>query len=141
MARAKRKGAAPRPSAKAPAGGSTGSSRSSRSRGPSAPADPVPGSESGEPPGVDPGRGASFEARLARIEHIVDRLDQGELTLEESLSVFEEGVALTKQCWSELEAAEQRVEILVREGGAWSERPFDAPEADELEEREEEEEY
>ena len=78
-------------------------------------------------------RGPRFEARLERIEQIVDRLDQGELSLEESLSVFEEGVALSKQCWSELEAAEQRVEILVREGGAWSARPFDA--ADDADDR------
>ncbi|MBW2273742.1 MAG: exodeoxyribonuclease VII small subunit [Deltaproteobacteria bacterium] len=86
----------------------------------------MPAQEPGEGPGSEPGDGPCFEARLERIEQIVDRLDQGELSLEESLSVFEEGVALSKQCWTELEAAEQRVEILVREGGAWSARPFDA---------------
>jgi len=88
--------------------------------------------EAGEERGEEP----SFEASLERLEHIVDRLDQGELSLEESLSVFEEGVALSKECWSELEAAEQRVEILVQESGAWAARPFDTSEDEELEEEE-----
>jgi len=66
-----------------------------------------------------------FEAALERLEDLVDRLEDGELELEESLEVFEQGVALSKQCATKLEAAEQRVEQLVRSGGAWLARPFD----------------
>ncbi len=66
-----------------------------------------------------------FEKALSRLEHVVDRLEQGDLELEESLAAFEEGVRLSKRCVSQLDAAEQRVEILMREGGTWLARPFD----------------
>jgi exodeoxyribonuclease VII small subunit len=81
-----------------------------------------------------------FEAALERLEAVVDRLEQGDLELEESLAAFEEGVRLSKRCASQLDAAEQRIEVLVREGGKWLARPFAAsdeaedepdPEADE----------
>lgn len=67
----------------------------------------------------------SFEAALERLEGLVDRLEDGDLELEESLEVFEKGVALSKQCASKLESAEQKVLQLVREGGEWLTRPFD----------------
>lgn len=67
----------------------------------------------------------TFEAALERLEGLVDRLEDGELELEESLEVFEQGVALSKQCASRLEAAERRVDELVRSGGEWLTRPFD----------------
>lgn len=67
----------------------------------------------------------SFEAALERLEGLVDRLEDGDLELEESLGVFERGVALSKQCASKLESAERKVEQLVREGGEWLTRPFD----------------
>ncbi|MCP4036300.1 MAG: exodeoxyribonuclease VII small subunit [bacterium] len=67
----------------------------------------------------------SFEVALERLEGLVDRLEDGELELEESLGVFEQGVGLSKQCASKLAAAEQKVEKLVREGGEWLARPFD----------------
>ncbi|MFT5444145.1 MAG: exodeoxyribonuclease VII small subunit [Myxococcota bacterium] len=76
----------------------------------------------------------SFESALERLEGLVDRLEDGELELEESLGVFEQGVALSKQCATKLEAAERKVEKLVREGGEWLARPFD----DAFEERENE---
>jgi len=78
--------------------------------------------------------GVPFEVALARLESVVDRLERGELELEESLAVFEEGVALTRHCAGQLEAAERRIEVLVREGGEWLARPFEeevAPEEDE----------
>ncbi len=74
----------------------------------------------------------SFEAALERLAGLVDRLEGGDLELEESLGVFEEGVGLSKQCATKLEAAERKVEQLVREGGEWLARPFD----DAFEERE-----
>lgn len=67
----------------------------------------------------------SFEAALERLEGLVDKLEDGELELEESLEVFEEGVSLSKQCATKLESAERKVEQLVREGGEWLARPFD----------------
>ena len=65
-----------------------------------------------------------FEAALARLEEVVDRLEQGDLELEQSLSAFEEGVKLSKRCASQLDAAEKRIEVLVQEGGKWAARPF-----------------
>jgi len=53
-----------------------------------------------------------FEASLAELEALVDRLEQGELTLEESLDAFERGIRLTRSCQQALDAAEQRVRVL-----------------------------
>jgi len=83
---------------------------------------------------------SSFEESLQRLESIVDRLERGDLELEDALATFEEGVKLTRSCASRLEDAERRIELLVREGEQWIARPFDASaesrepdEADELE--------
>ena len=73
----------------------------------------------------DAGDGVPFEVALARLEALVDRLERGELELEESLAVFEEGVTLTRYCAEQLDAAERRIEVLVREGGEWLARPFE----------------
>jgi len=54
----------------------------------------------------------SFEQSLAELESIVDALERGDMTLEESLRAFERGVALTRTCQKALDAAEQRVRIL-----------------------------
>ena len=70
----------------------------------------------------------SFEDALERLEALVDRLEQGDLELEESLAAFEQGVALTRRCAGQLEDAERRVEVLVREGEKWFARPFEDPE-------------
>ncbi|NCO58662.1 MAG: exodeoxyribonuclease VII small subunit [Nitrospirae bacterium CG18_big_fil_WC_8_21_14_2_50_70_55] len=55
----------------------------------------------------------SFEKSLTRLEAIVARLERGELPLEESLTLYEEGVALVKGCTHRLDEAERRVERLV----------------------------
>ena len=55
---------------------------------------------------------ASFETQLEALEKIVQGLESGDLTLEESLSQFEKGVVLTKDCQSILNTAEQKVSIL-----------------------------
>ena len=69
-----------------------------------------------------------FEEALRQLEAIVSRLETGDLPLEEALSVFEEGVRLTKLCSQRLNEAERRVNILVRSGesvsGELEERPF-----------------
>lgn len=56
----------------------------------------------------------SFEAALARLETIVRMLESGNAALDESLSVFEEGIALVKMCNEKLEAAEQKIKILTK---------------------------
>ncbi len=55
---------------------------------------------------------ASFEQSLLELESIVDALERGDMTLEQSLDAFERGVGLTRACQKALEAAEQRVRIL-----------------------------
>lgn len=56
----------------------------------------------------------SFEEALARLEEIVRALDGGDAPLDESLSLFEEGVKLVKLCSGKLDAAEQKVKILTK---------------------------
>jgi exodeoxyribonuclease VII small subunit len=63
------------------------------------------------------GREPDFEASLRRLEAIVGRLEAGELPLEETLRLFEEGQALVRGCGSLLERAEQRVKELVEGTG------------------------
>src|SRR3989304_5359313 len=55
----------------------------------------------------------SFEGSMERLEKIVSGLESGELTLEESLASFEQGIELYKQCRDYLEAAKQRIEVLI----------------------------
>ncbi len=66
-----------------------------------------------------------FEAALGRLEEVVDTLERGDLSLEASLVAFEEGVKLSRRCASQLDAAEQRIEILVRDRDTWVGKPFD----------------
>ena len=67
----------------------------------------------------------TFEAALARLESIVRMLESGNAALDESLSVFEEGIALVKMCNEKLEAAEQRIKILTKaEDGTLTETDF-----------------
>jgi exodeoxyribonuclease VII small subunit len=58
-----------------------------------------------------------FEAAMHDLEQLVERLEQGDLPLEESLSAFERGVALTRAGPSALKEAEQKVEILLKKAG------------------------
>lgn len=63
--------------------------------------------------------GPSFEAALTRLEEIVNRLERGDITLDESLTVFKEGSTLVKQCLARLSQAEATVmELMAGEGGA-----------------------
>lgn len=66
-----------------------------------------------------------FEDSLARLEQIVGQLEAGNLPLEESLKVFEEGIALARHCARYLEEAEKRIEILTKDDhGALGTTPF-----------------
>ncbi len=58
----------------------------------------------------------SFEAAISELEALVESMEKGELSLEETLQNFERGVSLTKSCQQALEKAEQRVRILSGEG-------------------------
>ena len=70
-----------------------------------------------------------FEECLARLEEIVSALEGGNLKLEESVRVFEEGIALARDCARYLEDAERRIELLVKdETGTPTARPFAGPE-------------
>lgn len=69
----------------------------------------------------------SFEESLKKLETIVDRLEKGDLPLEESLKLFEEGVALSAVCTQELDAAEGKVQMLTKQrDGSLKTEPFPA---------------
>ena len=68
----------------------------------------------------------SFESSLEQLELIVRELEQGELPLERSLELFEQGVKLSRECQERLSQAERRIEILMRDNqGRTAARPFE----------------
>jgi exodeoxyribonuclease VII small subunit len=68
-----------------------------------------------------------FETALARLEEIVRTLEEGDLPLETSLRLFEEGVGLTRQCAARLDEAQRRIEVLGRgSDGSPALRPLEA---------------
>ena len=68
----------------------------------------------------------SFEAALSELESLVERMESGELTLEESLQAFEQGIALTRTCQQALAEAEQKVEILTSNDPQADAEPFES---------------
>jgi exodeoxyribonuclease VII small subunit len=68
--------------------------------------------------------GPKFEAAMARLEEIVHALESGNLSLDDSLRVFEEGTGLLRLCTRRLEAAERRIEILMQDEGEARVEPF-----------------
>jgi len=71
-----------------------------------------------------------FEASLAQLESLVTRMEKGEMSLEESLKAFEEGVKLTRLCQETLSTAQQKVQVLMAsQQGKVSLKPF-SPEED-----------
>lgn len=89
-----------------------------------------PGSEARRRSGEEPG----FDEVLDRLRLVVERLEGGKLTLEESLSAYEEGVSLARRGHTLLDRAERRVEVLVRAGASGIEvAPFEVPSDDESE--------
>ena len=77
-----------------------------------------------EPPKLD------FETAMRDLEELVERLEQGDLPLEESLAAFERGVMLTRSCQTALKEAEQKVEILLKKAGGPAIEAFKADEND-----------
>ena len=70
-----------------------------------------------------------FEECLQRLEKIVQELEKGEVPLDKSLNLFEEGMHLSSLCRKELEEAEGKVEILLKKNGKLQAEPFE-PEAE-----------
>lgn len=68
-----------------------------------------------------------FEQSLEDLQKLVERLESGELSLEDSLTAFEQGVALTRDCQHALSQAEQKVQLLVEQHGNLTTEPFDGP--------------
>lgn len=69
----------------------------------------------------------TFEDSLKKLETIVDRLEKGDLPLEDSLKLFEEGVGLSATCKQELDAAEGKVQMLIKQrDGSLKAEPFPA---------------
>jgi len=66
-----------------------------------------------------------FEECIQRLENIVQELEQGEVPLEKSLTLFEEGMQLSASCRKELEEAEGKVEILLKQNGKIQAEPFE----------------
>lgn len=67
-----------------------------------------------------------FEQSLTDLQNLVERLENGELSLEDSLTAFEQGVRLTRDCQTALAQAEQKVQILMERDGELEEAPFNA---------------
>ena len=68
-----------------------------------------------------------FEQALAELESLVERLERGDVPLDEALRTFERGVALTRHCQARLQAAQQKVEILLKRSGQPEVQPFEGP--------------
>jgi exodeoxyribonuclease VII small subunit len=64
---------------------------------------------------VTDAQGETFEAALKQLEEIVQRLERGELPLEESLKLYEEGIRLSRVCHAKLEEAEGKIELLMKD--------------------------
>ncbi len=67
-----------------------------------------------------------FESALGRLEEIVGKLEEGDMPLEDSLKLFEEGIRLSRLCDQKLKAAERRIEILMKDSeGKVTPMPFE----------------
>ena len=66
-----------------------------------------------------------YEAAVKELEALVERLEDGDISLEESLKLYERGVLLTRDCQESLQAAEQKVQILMAENGQSELQDFD----------------
>ena len=66
-----------------------------------------------------------FEKSLKQLETLVNKLEKGDLSLENSLKNFEDGVKLTRECRQALETAEQKIPVLSKEEDNWTEKDLD----------------
>ena len=70
-------------------------------------------------------KAVDFEQQLASLEGLVNSLESGELSLEESLKSFEQGIKVARDCQAALKSAEQKVEVLMRQGDELVSQPFE----------------
>jgi exodeoxyribonuclease VII small subunit len=70
-------------------------------------------------------KAVDFEQQLASLEDLVESLESGELSLEESLKSFEQGIKVARDCQAALKSAEQKVEVLMRQGDDLISQPLD----------------
>jgi len=66
----------------------------------------------------------SFEASLAALEEAVDSLEREQLSLKESLTIFEKGISLSRLCLAKLEEAEEKIQLLLEQDGEIVLQPF-----------------
>ncbi len=71
-----------------------------------------------------------FEESLGRLEEIVKKMETGDMSLEESLKAFEEGIKLARQCAKKLDEAERRVDILLKQEEELVVKPFHGEDRD-----------
>ncbi len=69
-------------------------------------------------------QGFAFENSLAELETLVEKMESGDLSLEQSLQAFEQGISLTRECQQALSSAEQKVQLLVQRNDKLSVEPF-----------------
>ena len=74
----------------------------------------------------EPPKKPDFERSLARLEEVVRRLENANLSLDDAMKLFEEGVELSRECQQQLEQAEGRVEVLLKKAdGKMAAEPFE----------------
>lgn len=73
-------------------------------------------------------RKANFEEALERLEQIVQKLEEGDLSLDESLKLFEEGIEISRFCTKKLSEAEKKVEKLIRMGEGFKTEKYEVEE-------------
>lgn len=71
-----------------------------------------------------------FEKALAELASIVERMESGELSLDDSLKAFERGIQLTRECQATLASAEQRIQLLIGDGDRARLKDVEMPPAD-----------
>ena len=81
----------------------------------------------------EPAKKPDFEKSLGRLEEVVRRLESPQLSLDDAMKLFEEGVELSRECQKQLEEAEGKVEILLKKAdGKLTAQPFDPERETEL---------
>lgn len=76
-------------------------------------------------------KSVNFEQALEELENLVEQMEDGELSLEESLAAFEKGVRIARECQEALKLAEQRVQVLLQQNGEEKLADFAATDDDE----------
>ena len=72
----------------------------------------------------------NFEKSLKQLETLVDKLEKGDISLEDSLKTFEQGVKLTRECQQALQSAEQKISLLSKEDKEWVEKDLNSDDTD-----------